>query len=86
MDEKDIAYCNLTKQMNQIESKFRIFEIKTMPDGTMYFSNGSFFQDFSGFQKQNFQVHFQQANNVSHPQEQIFSTSFLEPASQQDLL
>ena len=57
-----------------------------MPDGTMYFSNGSFFQDFSGFQKQNFQVHFQQANNVSHPQEQIFSTSFLEPASQQDLL
>jgi hypothetical protein len=29
-----------------------------------------------------------QANfhNVSHPQEQIFSTSFLEPASQQDLL
>jgi hypothetical protein len=25
-------------------------------------------------------------HNVCHPQEQLFSTSFLEPASQQDLL
>ena len=59
-----------------------------MPAGTVYFSDGQFFQDFSGFQKQNFQSHFQHSHfrNESHPQEQVFSTSFLEPASQQTLL
>ena len=59
-----------------------------MPDGTVYFSDGIFFQDFSGFQKQHFQSHFQQAHfhNVSQTQEQVFPASFLEPALQQDLL
>ena len=59
-----------------------------LPDGTVYFSDGNFFQDFSGFQKQHFQSHFQQAHfhNVSHRQEQVFPASFLEPALQQDLL
>ena len=55
-----------------------------LPDGTVYFSDGNFFQDFSGFQKQ----HFQQAHfhNVYQTQEQVFPASFLEPALQQDLL
>ena len=59
-----------------------------LPDGTVYFSDGNFFQDFSGFQKQNFQSHFQQAHfhNVSQAQEQVFPASFLEPALQQNLL
>ena len=33
-----------------------------LPDGTVYFSDGNFFQDFSGFQKQHFQSHFQQSH------------------------
>ena len=60
-----------------------------MPDGTMYFSQGSFFKilvaSISGFQKQNFQTHFQDAHfhNVSHTEEQIFPTSFLAPSASQ---
>ena len=59
-----------------------------MPNGTVYFSDGDSFQDFSGFQKQHFQYHFQQAHfhNVSQIQEQVSPASFLEPALQQNLL
>ena len=58
-----------------------------MPDGTVYFSDGEFFQDFSGFQKQHFQSHFQQSHfrNESHTQEQFSQQVFSNPL-QQDLL
>ena len=57
------------------------------PNGTVYFSNGSFFQYFSVFQQQPFQESVQHAHfpNVSHTQEHSFS-SFQEPAPQQNLL
>ena len=52
------------------------------PNGTVYFSDGEFFQDFSGFQKQHFQSHFR---NESHTQEQFSQQVFSNPL-QQDLL
>ena len=57
------------------------------PNGTVYFSDGEFFQDFSGFQKQHFQSHFQQSHfrNESHTQEQFSQQVFSNPL-QQDLL
>ena len=59
-----------------------------MPNGTVYFSNDSnscnvsYFQDFSAFQKQNFQSSFQQPHfpNAHFIQEQFSSTDFLDPA------
>ena len=61
------------------------------PEGTVYFSeDSSYFQDFSGFQKQTFPHSFQDPNflqsfqdphfrNESNTKEQVFSTSFLGP-------
>ena len=59
-----------------------------IPNGTVYFSDGSYVQDFSAFQKQNFQQSFQHAHlpNVSDIQEHNFSECFQGPASQQNLL
>ena len=59
-----------------------------IPNGTVYFSDGSYFQDFSAFQKQSFQHSFQHAHfpNVSDIQEHKFSERFQEPAPQQNLL
>ena len=59
-----------------------------IPNGTVYFSGGSYFQDFSAFQKQSFQQSFQHAHfpNVSNIQEHTFSERFQEPAPQQNLL
>ena len=58
-----------------------------MPNGTVYFSDGELFQDFSGFQKQHFQSHFQHSHflNESHIQEQ-FSQQVISNPLQQDLL
>ena len=61
-----------------------------MPNGTVYFSNDSnlnnvsYFQDFSAFQKENFQSSFQQPHfpNAHFTQEQFSSTDFLDPAEQ----
>ena len=55
-----------------------------MPNGTIYFSDGRFFQDFSGFQKQHFQSHFHQSHlrNESHIQEQFSQQVFSNPLQQ----
>ena len=54
------------------------------PNGTVYFSDGEFFQDFSGFQKQYFRSHFQQSHfrNESHIQEQFSQQVFSNPLQQ----
>ena len=59
-----------------------------IPNGTVYFSDDSCFQDFSGFQKQSFQQSFQHSHflNESYTQEHTFSERFQEPAPQQNLL
>ena len=59
-----------------------------IPNGTDYFSDGSCFQDFSGFQKQSFQQSFQHAqfHNVPYTHEHSFSERFQEPVPHQNLL
>ena len=60
------------------------FSSPETPAGTVYFSNdSSSFQDFSGFQKQNFHQSFH-LHFPNEPLEHYFPTGFLEPFVSQD--
>ena len=57
-----------------------------LPDGTVYFSDGNFFQDFSGFQYQSFPMNNNQFSTEPPQEEHIFQTGFLGPQDSSSFL
>ena len=65
--------------------------VEEVPNGTVYFSNKfsdgfSTFQDFSGFQYQNFQMNNRQSSTEPFQEEPIFQSGFLGPQDSSSLL